>query len=242
MAPQNNSDAFAPAAQATVRNFGNWGVYAAAAGATLAMASNADAGVIYRTVNKTVSVATTGTNSSAKSIRSSITASLRIHRNTLGTGSGTARLNIASFHLLRKGTATGGGNTYARKFAVNSLIGPSANDHGHGGTVLFKHTALGSLRGDFGGTQPSAFAGFKTSGGDYGWIRISTSAAGSPGFVNEFTVIDYARNKVPGTPIHAGEGLPTGAPEPSSAALGLLAAGAAGLAAWRRRRNEVAAK
>ena len=62
----------------------------------------------------------------------------------------------------------------------------------------------------------------------YGWIRITGGAtAGFPA-----TIVDWAYDD-------SGAGILTGAgivPEPSSLALGCLAAGAAGLMAWRRRK------
>jgi hypothetical protein len=67
------------------------------------------------------------------------------------------------------------------------------------------------------------------SGVQYGWARLNMD--GSPG--NSFTLVDYAWGDV-GTPITAGQ-----IPEPGS--LGLLALGAAGLVAWRKRRSQGAA-
>ncbi len=62
----------------------------------------------------------------------------------------------------------------------------------------------------------------------FGWIRITGGAtAGIPA-----TIVDWAYDD-------SGAGILTGAgiiPEPSSLALGCLAAGAAGLAAWRKRK------
>jgi hypothetical protein len=105
----------------------------------------------------------------------------------------------------------------------------------------------------------TGFIGFRFNGGsgiEYGWARVnmtgdiantgptnsgdrlsSISAAhlgrrgiDAPG--NGFTLIDYAWGDV-GTAITAGQ-----IPEPSS--LGLLAVGAAGLLAWRKRRAKIA--
>ena len=61
----------------------------------------------------------------------------------------------------------------------------------------------------------------------FGWIRITGGATtGIPG-----TIVDWAYD-------NTGAGILTGeVPEPSSLALGCLAAGAAGLAAWRRRKS-----
>ena len=61
----------------------------------------------------------------------------------------------------------------------------------------------------------------------FGWIRIAGGAtAGIPA-----TIVDWAYESS-GAGILAGE-----IPEPTTAALGYLAAGAAGLAAWRRRKK-----
>jgi hypothetical protein len=55
-------------------------------------------------------------------------------------------------------------------------------------------------------------------------------------------VIDWAYNDVPGGSIYAGQGEPAGVPEPSSLALGLLAAGSLGLAALRRAKARAASE
>ena len=62
----------------------------------------------------------------------------------------------------------------------------------------------------------------------YGWIRVN----GGPTQGFPATIVDWAYED-------SGGGILTGAtqvPEPSSLALGFLAAGAAGVAAWRRRK------
>jgi hypothetical protein len=81
-------------------------------------------------------------------------------------------------------------------------------------------------------TSTTAFMGVEfrdASNNDrFGWIRITGgSASGFPA-----TVVDWAYED-------SGAGIQTGAgvvPEPNSLALGCLAAGAAGLAAWRKRK------
>ena len=97
--------------------------------------------------------------------------------------------------------------------------------------------ALGNFTGTmaYGGNNPNAqfnsatggFIGlqFPTGPNNYNaWVRVDVNnSAGS------FTVVDWAYNSVSGEPIVTGV-----VPEPST--LGLLAAGAAGLAALRRRR------
>jgi hypothetical protein len=80
-------------------------------------------------------------------------------------------------------------------------------------------------------TGTTAFMGlefFDAGNARFGWIRISGGpTAGFPA-----TIVDWAYE-------NSGAGILTGAgiiPEPSSLALGCLAAGAAGLAAWRKRK------
>ncbi len=79
-------------------------------------------------------------------------------------------------------------------------------------------------------TSKTAFMGvqFRDANNDvlYGWIRIT----GGPTQGFPATVVDWAYE-------NSGAGILTGAvPEPSSLALGCLAAGATGLAAWRKRK------
>ncbi len=81
-------------------------------------------------------------------------------------------------------------------------------------------------------TSNTAFMGLKffdsSNNPLYGWIRVS----GGPTLGFPATIVDWAYED-------SGAGILTGAtvvPEPSSVALGCLAAGAAGLAAWRKRK------
>ena len=88
------------------------------------------------------------------------------------------------------------------------------------------------------GNQVTGFAGFEfktnvRSSYDYGWLRLSVTANGS-GDPTEVTLIDYAYNETPGQSIETGQESAT--PEPGAKAMMLLAAGFAGVLAWRRRR------
>jgi hypothetical protein len=66
-----------------------------------------------------------------------------------------------------------------------------------------------------------------TSTMHFGWVRMTLNSAGSPG-----TLVDYAWENVAGASIQAGA-----VPEPSTVALlGMMAAGAIGLRAWRKRK------
>ncbi len=68
----------------------------------------------------------------------------------------------------------------------------------------------------------------------YGWLKLAVNGDGS-----EISLLAFGYNQTAGTTITAGEGL-TPVPEPASAAA-LLAAGAAGLAIYRRRKQIVRA-
>lgn len=89
------------------------------------------------------------------------------------------------------------------------------------------------------GWAPGAtgFAGFSftTSAShktDYGWVRLEFTD-GVNGAADYVEALDWAYN-TDGAPVAAGE---MGTPEPSTSALGILAAGAAGVCALRRRRK-----
>jgi hypothetical protein len=95
-------------------------------------------------------------------------------------------------------------------------------------------------RVSFGWTKTKGFAGFsfKTAGNqtDFGWVRLQYTV-GENTLINSLTVIDWGYQNN-GTGITAGEGAPPPVvPEPSTGALALLAAGAAGVTALRRYRK-----
>ncbi|MCU1235913.1 MAG: hypothetical protein JWP63_3880 [Candidatus Solibacter sp.] len=88
----------------------------------------------------------------------------------------------------------------------------------------------------------TGFAGIRfNQGGNpyYGWIRLHATIG--PGNAVTTTAIDWAYNDVTGQSIKAGEGVPSAAPEPSTISMALLAAGSAGVLAWRKRRKQIAA-
>jgi hypothetical protein len=81
---------------------------------------------------------------------------------------------------------------------------------------------------------------------DYGWVQLEWQDPKKIGFPTTLIAIDWAYNNVANRHIIAGEGLPppilienppSAVPEPSTLALALLAAGAAGVLAWRRGRQ-----
>lgn len=92
-----------------------------------------------------------------------------------------------------------------------------------------------SVRGRF-GINTTGIVGFTVFGGDLGWMKIKIGDQNSDGYPDQLTILSYAYNTTPGAPITAGEA-PASSPEPGTAALGLLAAGAAGILALRRRKE-----
>jgi PEP-CTERM motif len=218
-------------------HFSNWRVFAAAAGATLAMSANANAAIIHTTLDTTLSL-TPGQSviTSAVLHFGGATDTAHLRRITSGANYGLARIS-GNIQFATTGLRSAGpGFEAAKNFAFGSLIGPLVPVTGGGATFLAKHTSSGGNYGAFRGSNGSGFLGFKTGGGDYGWLKVVVSDAGSPTFPNELQVLDYAIDTT-GAPIAAGD---TGVPEPGTSGLALLALGAAGILAWRHRRKEVA--
>jgi hypothetical protein len=129
------------------------------------------------------------------------------------------------------------GSTSLRWYYNTGVRGVDSGTHVAGlasGVLVDASSAFGTFQAltpDFAGT--TAFMGIKFTDASsnllYGWIRITGGATtGIPA-----TIVDWGYE-------NSGGGILTGAgiiPEPSSAALGCLAAGAAGLAAWRKRKT-----
>src|SRR5580658_1793770 len=64
-------------------HFGNWGIYAAAAGATLAMSTNAEAQIVYTTLGQNVTAPAVGLTSQGHSIATkNFTVNIAGHRQT----------------------------------------------------------------------------------------------------------------------------------------------------------------
>ncbi len=112
--------------------------------------------------------------------------------------------------------------------------------HWWGGGV----SRLTEFEDEFQGFEDPQFIGFRfTKGGDhfYGWAKVQseTQTIDSDGFRHgTFRVLEAYLNDEPGQSIHVGD---TGAVVPDGgSSMGLLALGAAGLAAFRQRRKAAA--
>jgi hypothetical protein len=69
---------------------------------------------------------------------------------------------------------------------------------------------------------------------DVGWLKIRIQDLNSDGIPDSIQLLQYAYNDAPFWGIRAGQ---TQTPEPATASMLLLAAGAAGVSAWKRRRK-----
>lgn len=256
-------DAYLASAQANSlpgwkQHLKRWSVYAAAGCSTLAFATSAEAGIIYSGIQN-VTVTRTGNNTRATktfhmnvggkstasqfrlSVRFSSAKSKKVGKALIGPHDplvGAAVLAGSSGVLLRFNSGSG--------IPINPVTKNATSKWGTFGVVKGKRVGKSSL--GFSGLwakSKSYFAGVrfavKTSQGktgyDYGWVRLKWEDPKNTGFPTTLIAVDWAYNNVPNQAIVAGAGIPPPvlAPEPSSIALALLAAGAAGLAAWRRR-------
>jgi LPXTG-motif cell wall-anchored protein len=227
----------------------SWKTYAAAAGATLAVSGSADASIIYSgIIDKTISVAPdqSGHTNAFTSIAIGAThARVAINEATnffgygrIGaadiTGGPHLKFAVGSFDSLPF-------NSHApvlKEFGAGQLIAATAFSAGGTQGLLLRghgtHGPHGNLTaGPFGPGTVTGFIGFEIGNNNLkGWMEVKVADINSDGYAEEVEVISYAYNNTIGGAIDAGQTTP----EPGTAALGLLASGAAGLLAWRRRK------
>ncbi len=214
-----------------------WAAYAAAGAASALVCQVAEAGIVHVTVNFDFdATAGPGTSPVAQGFAVGPASSASIAFLHAVTGSyGQAQFGVAGAggkFVGFSGVSTSGGvYPYARNLAAGQNVSTA------GGFLVgsgFMASYSGYLNSEF--TAPGiGFLGFQFNGGtgvQYGWARVDMG--GAP--LNSFELVDYAWGDV-GESIRAGQTVtppPASAPVPGS--LGLLAAGAAGLALTRRRR------
>jgi len=216
---------------------GSWPIYAAATASALACATSASASTIH--YSGTVNIRTPTSKNYANPFFSLHTvyvhfpgyASLDLAVST-NFQDRTEQARVRSGYLLNFLRS-------AAHPALLALLPPnvliSSVPGGQNFGLLRKDDSSGNWRP---GNQVTGFAGFEfktnvRSSYDYGWLRLSVTANGS-GDPTEVTLIDYAYNETPGQSIETGQESAT--PEPGAKAMMLLAAGFAGVLAWRRRR------
>ncbi len=211
--------------------FGDWRVYAAAGVATLAAASAADADIIY---------------SGTLNLQKGFGGTFKIGGQQVKIGgyrndSGYSTRGVVNISF-RNANAFLNPSNGAANFQPGSAIG--GNNSGRSGALRRATIYAGNknIYGDF-ATGQSGFVGFRftigVNGGGAGWLRLKVEAD-TQGIPNGVQVIDWAYNDAGGG-ITAGQGIGSAVPEPSSKALALLALGAGGVLAWRKRRSQVTA-
>ena len=228
-------------AKTLYRRAGNWPIYAAATGSALAMATGASASIISGVYpGSGISVNPGGPTTHVGLIPG---LSVKLHaQSNRGLNVSTRSIGLqveASFENI----FFSGYSDQAKKFALGSPIGTPAEALQVGNIENIQRFFLGSASGNFRSGQP-AFVGlsFATIGKntDYGWIELEfTDKGGFPYYLDALAFgIDTDPGQLPGS-FAAGETGPS-APEPGTMSLAILAAGAAGVTALRRRRKQSA--
>jgi hypothetical protein len=232
---------------------GSWPIYAAATASALAGSTSASAGIIYSgLLNDTVSLTpnASGVDTQINIHAGPVDAAIRILHsdNTRGFG-GFADIafggvgepllsNVNASHPNFLKRLASGADISAGLGQFHSRINSDRDkliQRAPGGTQDFGFWPLASNTGFVGVRFKTA--GETNSGGggfDYGWLRLSFEVF--DGVPDEITLIDYAYNDVVGASIEAGEET-NATPEPGTVAMMLLATGAAGVLALRRRRK-----
>ena len=225
-----------PAARAAWKKYlGNWKLFAAAGGASMAAGTDADAGIVYSgAINHAITLNGGQQGFGLAGVRAQF----------MATGGAGSRSALLSGRLDINVQTTGGGSVFpmsVRKYAAGAPIGMSHLHNENSRTVAGWGPWVGA-RGQFSppanGTR-TGFAGFQSQG-HLGWIhlKITGNSSRNP---TSFTIIDYAYNDVVGGGINAGQMPAAAVPEPGTMAMGLLASGAAGLVALRRAKARAAA-
>lgn len=234
---------------------GNWMLYTAAAGSALGMASAADAAIIYSGVQNVTIDRAQFQSSTASGFKSSSgygyvdldgnafpDVYLGLFRSRFPGSYDSGAAGLAAYGgVLVAGTASPAYSS-ARRLSSGATIGPGGifDSYGAGLRGVFRSGSYSTVYGQWpGGAAPgtTGFAGlyFYDYGGDkhYAWLRLRLEND-ADGYPDKITVVDWAYQTTPDAPIRAGQEVP----EPSP--LGLLALGAAGVAALRRRRRAAA--
>lgn len=121
-----------------------------------------------------------------------------------------------------------------RNFAYGSAIG-GANNWASSGVFFEFKTGQGFYTTfNFSNVSPG-YVGIKLGSGNYGWVHIDSIAADATSYhIDGYAYADG------GVSINAGDGSGGGSAVPEPSGLALLACGAAGIHALRRKKNEVA--
>lgn len=205
---------------------GSWPMYAAATASALACSTSASAGIIYEAPDFSVSNGGTG-----NANQHYVPLKLQMYVSSAEGFFGRAVIGGYSGNPSPEILVTN--RSYAKRLASGAVVSSLASFNGF--AQLWREGNGHHTNGSWAASHETGYAGFKlkTVGSqyDYGWLKISVTPNGS-GYPSDVTLIAYAYNDVAGQSITAGE---VGTPEPSTKALMLLAAGFAGVLAWRRK-------
>jgi len=209
------------------KNRSNWGIYAAAAGASLSMVTSADAGIIAGNLNITAHAPQASTPVTQNFSIAGVPGKLWID-------SSFSSRHLETIRFLDGVKFFNNSSGWVRKYGLNAPI--SAGHHnGTVGLVVQENNGSFFSRGLRHATS-SAYLGFVTNGGDLGWLKIELSSPDHTGYPEDVTLVDYAYDQTAGETILAGDtGVSAATPEPDSKGLALLAAGAMGVLTLRRR-------
>lgn len=228
-------------AKTPYRRAGNWPIYAAATGSALAMATGASASIISAVYpGSGVSVNPGGPTTQVGLIPG---LSIKLHALSNGLPNVTSHTAALQLEVSLANIFFSGYSDQAKKFVLGSPIGTPGQALHVGRTENIQRFFLGSASGNFESGKP-AFAGlsFMTVGKntDYAWIELEfTDKGGFPYSLSALAFgIDTDPGQLPGS-FAAGQTGPS-APEPGTMSLAILALGAAGVVALRRRRKQVA--
>jgi hypothetical protein len=228
------------------RRTGNWAIYAAATGSALAMATGASAsiitsGIVSGVYPSGVSVNPVGPHTQVGLIPG---LSVKLHALSASTGAGpSVQLQLLASH---ENLFFSQGSGLAKNFGFESPIAPGLLvGSGVGPTAIVQAYFTGHAFGNFVAGKPD-FVGFSFATGhgntDYGWMELEFKNQGGLPFSLEALAfgVDTNPGQTPGT-LLAGEINNGFIPEPGTLSLSILAAGATGVMALRRRRKQAAA-
>jgi hypothetical protein len=158
-------------------HLGNWRTFAAVGGASLAAATNADAGIVFSgPQNVTVSIPTYGSHSAVKTFSiGGYKEGIDVRRGSFhGIATGDVRLNNEGGHL---GFAAQNSSTIAaKKYAAGNPIHAVIQF-----TNALAQSRFGSaVHGSFGPGVVTGFVGFQAPNGDLGWLQLQCPTRAVP--------------------------------------------------------------
>jgi hypothetical protein len=220
------------------QRLGNWPVYAAAAGSALAFSTSATANTIVYNGSSSGFGTNVGANIDGNGFGVFVTGGVSSIVSTpmfRTRAAGGARINGGSISM----------GLTSRRFATEPRSFPKGHSVTSKGNFQPANSAILAHEAFLDDGIPSrvwgtAYAAIRLGNGDLGWMKIAVEG-NFLGFPNSVAILSWAYNDVPGAPILTGETSNTTAntPEPSSLALALLATGAVGVLAYRRRKAAV---